>query len=33
VWIGFVEKDVMAFAKAEKGGWNPEKRLWFIPNG
>ena len=33
VRIGFAEKDVIATAKAAKGRWNPEKKLWFILYG
>jgi hypothetical protein len=33
VRIGFAEKDLMATAKAAKGRWNPEKKLWFILYG
>ena len=30
VRIGFSEKQLMESAKAAKGRWNPEARLWFI---
>ena len=33
VRIGFHEKDLIATAKAAKGRWNPEVRLWFILYG
>jgi len=33
VRIGFAEKDLMESAKAAKGRWNPEARLWFIRFG
>jgi len=29
----FYEKDLMESAKAAKGRWNPEARLWFIRFG
>lgn len=33
VRIGFSEKQLMESAKAAKGRWNPEARLWFIRYG
>ena len=33
VRIGFSEKQLMEAAKAAKGRWNPEARLWFIQYG
>lgn len=33
VRIGFTEKQLMETAKAAKGRWNPEARLWFIKYG
>jgi len=33
VRIGFAEKVLIESAKAAKGRWNPDKRLWFIPYG
>jgi len=33
VWIGFNEKDLMATAKAAKGRWKPDMKLWFIRYG
>ena len=33
VRIGFSEKGLIESAKAAKGRWNPDKRLWFIRYG
>jgi len=33
VRIGFSEKQLIESAKAAKGRWNPEARLWFIRYG
>jgi hypothetical protein len=33
VRIGFAEKDLIGSAKAAKGRWNPDVRLWFIRYG
>jgi hypothetical protein len=33
VRIGFSEKHLMETAKAAKGRWNPEKRVWFTRYG
>lgn len=33
VRIGFTEKDLIESAKAAKGRWNPEVKLWFIRYG
>lgn len=33
VRIGVVEKDLIAHARAAKGGWKPEAKLWFIRYG
>jgi hypothetical protein len=33
VKIGYSEKQLMEAAKAAKGRWNPEARLWFIRYG
>jgi hypothetical protein len=30
VRIGFAEKDLIARARAAKGRWDPEVKLWFI---
>jgi len=33
VRIGFTEKDLIESAKAAKGRWNLEVKLWFIRHG
>ncbi len=33
VRIGFTEKDLIKVAKAAKGRWNPDVKLWYIPYG
>jgi hypothetical protein len=33
VQIGYSQKELIADAKAAKGRWNPEERLWFVRYG
>jgi hypothetical protein len=33
VRVGFTEKNLIESAKAAKGRWNPEVKLWFIRHG